>query len=147
MVDRRSTTGYCTFLSRNPVTWRSKKESLVARSSAETKFRAMAETVCELLWLKIILEDLKIEWDGPMRLYRNNKFAISITHNPMQHDRTNHIEIGKHFIKAKLDSGLIYTPYISTDPQLVDILIKILCSTKFQTSISKLGMENIYSPV
>ena len=147
MVDRRLTTGYCTFLSGNPVTWRSKKQSLVARSSAEAKFRATAERVCELLWLKIILEDLKIKWDGPMRLYRNNKSAINITHNPMQHDQTKHIEIDRHFIKGKLDSGLIYTPYISTDPQLVDILIKILSSTKFQTSISKLGMENIYSPV
>ena len=55
-----------------------------------------------------------------------------------------HIEIDRHFIKEKLDSGLICTPYVSTDRQLVDILTKCLSSTKFQVSIFKLGMENIY---
>ncbi|KAG8471344.1 hypothetical protein CXB51_036384 [Gossypium anomalum] len=68
MVDRRSTSGYCTFLRGNLVTWRSKKQNVVARSSVEAKFRAMALRVCELLWLKIILEDLKIKWEGPMKL-------------------------------------------------------------------------------
>ena len=56
------------------------------------------------------------------------------------------MEIDRHFIKEKLDSGLICNPYVSTDRQLADILTKHLSSTKFQTSISKLGMENIYSP-
>ena len=93
IMDRRSTSGYCTFLGGNLVTWRSKKQNVVARSSAEAEFRAMAQGVCELLWLKIILEDLKIKWDGPMRLYCDNKSAISIAHNPVQHDRTKHIEV------------------------------------------------------
>ena len=61
IVARRSTTGYCTFLGGILVTWKSKKQSVVARSSAEAEFRAMAQGVCELLWLKIILEDLKIK--------------------------------------------------------------------------------------
>ena len=56
------------------------------------------------------------------------------------------MEIDRHFIKEKLDSGLICNPYVSTDHQLADIHTKHLSSTKFQTSISKLGMENIYSP-
>ena len=58
----------------------------MARSSAKAKFRTMAHEVCELLWLKIILEDLKIKWDSPMRLYCDNKSAINIAHNPMRHD-------------------------------------------------------------
>ncbi|KAG8496181.1 hypothetical protein CXB51_009524 [Gossypium anomalum] len=106
MVDRRSTSGYCTFLGGNLVTWRSKKQNIVARSSAEAEFRAMALGICELLWLKIILEDLKIKWEGPMKLYCENKSAINIAHNPVQHDRTKHIEVDRHFIKEKLDSGL-----------------------------------------
>jgi len=53
----------------------------------------MAQGICELLWLKIILEDLKISWDKPMMLYCNNKSAISIAHNPVQRDRTKHIEV------------------------------------------------------
>ena len=81
-----------------------------------------------------------------MRLYCGNKSAISIAHNPMQHDQMKHIEIDKHFIKEKLDNGLICTPYASINHQLVDILTKGLSSTKFQANTSKLGMENIYSP-
>nr|KYP52584.1 hypothetical protein KK1_025538 [Cajanus cajan] len=85
IVDRRSTTGYCTFLGGNLVTWRSKKQGVVARSSAEAEFRAMAQGICELLWLKIILEDLRIKSEGPMKLYCDNKSAISIAHNPPPH--------------------------------------------------------------
>ena len=132
IVDKRSTSGYCTFLGGILVTWRSKKQNVVVRSSAEAKFQAMAQGVCELLWLKIILKDLKIKWDGPMRLYCDNKSTISITHNLVQHDRTKHIEIDRHFIKEKLDSGLICTPYVSTHGQLADILTRGLSSSVFQ---------------
>lgn len=85
MTDRRSTTGYCTFLCGNLVTWRSKKQSVVARSSAEAEFRAMALGICELLWMKQVLEDLKIQCEGPMKLFCDNKPAISIAHNHVQH--------------------------------------------------------------
>ena len=86
IINRRSTFGYCTFLGGNLITWKSKKQNVVAQSSAEVEFRAMAQGVCELLWLKIVLENLKIKWDGTMRLYCDNKSAISIAHNPTQHD-------------------------------------------------------------
>ena len=123
-IDRRSTSGYCTFLGGNVVTWRSKKQNVMARSSAEAEFRAMAQGICELLWLKVILEDLRIKWEGPMRLYCDNKSTISIAYNPVQHERTKHIKIDKHFIKEKLDSDLICTPYVPTGGQLADVLTK-----------------------
>lgn len=97
IIDRRSMTGYCTFLGGNLVTWKSKKQNVVARSSAESEFRAIAQGLCELLWLKIILDDLRVKWAGPMKLYCDNKSAINIAHNPIQHDRTKHIEIDKTF--------------------------------------------------
>ena len=75
------------------VTWRSKKQNVVARSSAEAKFWAMALAICELLWLEIILHDLNIEWNEPMKLYCDNKSAINIAHNPVQHDRAKHVEV------------------------------------------------------
>lgn len=81
-----------------------------------------------------------------MKLYCDNKSAISIVHNPMQHDRTKLIEIDRYFIKEKLDSGLICTPYVSTRGQLADILTKGLSSSVFESFVSKLGMVNIYSP-
>ena len=61
VTDRRSTTGYCSFVGGNLVTWRSKKQSVVARSSAEAEFRAMAQGMCELLWVQIILSDLGLK--------------------------------------------------------------------------------------
>jgi hypothetical protein len=146
IVDRRLTFEYCTFLGRNLVTWRSKKQDVVARSSAEAEFWAMAQGICELLWMKIILEDMKIKWDGSMRLYCDNKSAISIAHNPIHHNWTKHIEIDRHFIKEKLESGLICTPYVSTHGQLVDVLTKGLSSSMFRSIISKLGMKNTYLP-
>ncbi|KAK2974430.1 hypothetical protein RJ640_011327 [Escallonia rubra] len=146
LTDRRSTSGYCTFLGGNLVTWRSKKQPIVARSSSEAEFRSMAQGICELLWLKIILKDLKIKLKTPMKLYCDNKSAINIAHNPIQHDRTKHVEADRHFIKEKLESGLICTPYISTKGQLADILTKGLASSAFYRIVSKLGMENIYSP-
>ena len=82
-MDRRSTTGYYTFLGGNLVTWKSKKQNVVVRLSAESEFRVIAQGLCELLWLKIILDDLRIEWDDPMKLYCDNKSAINIAHNPI----------------------------------------------------------------
>ncbi|KAL0386245.1 UNVERIFIED_CONTAM: Retrovirus-related Pol polyprotein from transposon TNT 1-94 [Sesamum radiatum] len=61
IIDGRPTSGYCTFLGGNLVTWRSKKQPVVAQSSAEAEFRAMVHEICELLWLKIILDDIRVK--------------------------------------------------------------------------------------
>jgi len=99
-TDRKSTTGYCMFLGGNLETQRSKKQNVVARSSPEAEFRAMAQGMCELLWLKIILNDLKVACEEPMILYCDNKSAISIVHNPVQHEKTKNIEIAYLFTKG-----------------------------------------------
>ena len=83
IVDRRSIAGYCTFLRGNLVTWKSKKQNVVARSSASSGFRAITQGLCELHWLKIILDDLRIKLDDPMKLYCDNKSTINIVHNSM----------------------------------------------------------------
>ncbi|XP_022774064.1 uncharacterized protein LOC111316344 [Durio zibethinus] len=89
--DRRSTFGYCTKVWGNLVTWRSKKQSIVARSSTKTEFRALAQGTCELILLKRLLEELKMSMEYLMKLYCNNKASISIAHNPMHHDQTKHV--------------------------------------------------------
>jgi len=71
-----------------------------------------------------------------------NKSAISIAHNLVQHYRTKDIKVGRHFIKEKLDNDLIYTPYVSTQSQLADILTKGLNFINFDRFVLKLGMEN-----
>lgn len=127
------------------MTWRSNKQSVVARSSVEAEFRSMALKICEFLWLKIILEDLKVRWKALIKLYCDNKSTINIARNPVQHDRTKHVEVDRQFVKEKLDGGLIRTPFMSTGNQLADLLTKGLLGVVFQKIISKLGMKDIYS--
>ncbi|CAJ2656182.1 unnamed protein product [Trifolium pratense] len=146
VTNRRSTSGYCTYVWGNLVTWRSKKQGVVARSSAEAEFRAMAQGICEGLWIHKVLEELKIKIELPLKLYSDSKAAISIAHNPVQHDRTKHIEIDRHFIKEKLDAGIICLPFVTSSQQTADILTKSLARPTFEHLIGKLGMIDIYAP-
>lgn len=66
---------------------------MVARSSAEVEFRVMAQDACELLWIKLLLSDLGMSQTDSIRLYCDNKVAINIAHNPVQHDTIKHVEI------------------------------------------------------
>ncbi|XP_028101868.1 uncharacterized protein LOC114301153 [Camellia sinensis] len=84
---KRHTSGYFTLVEGNLVTWKSKKHKVVARSSAEAKFRGMAHGVCELIWIRNILRDLGIDYAKPMNLHCDNKVAIEIAQNLVQHDR------------------------------------------------------------
>nr|CAN69183.1 hypothetical protein VITISV_004340 [Vitis vinifera] len=144
--DRRSTTGYCTHVWGNLVTWRSKKQSVIARSSVEVEFKAVAQGMCEGLWLQKLLEELHITVELPIKLYCDNKVAISISHNPVQHDKIKHIEVDGHFIKEKIEKGTICMTYIPTREQLADIFTKGLQKFSFKDFICKLDMINIYDP-
>ncbi|RVX19140.1 Retrovirus-related Pol polyprotein from transposon RE1 [Vitis vinifera] len=110
--DRRSTSGYFTFVGGNLVKWKSKKQNVVARSSAEAEFRA----------------------------------ACDIAHNPVQHDRTKHVEVDRFFIKEKLDDKIVELPKIRSEDQLADILTKAVLSQVFSKFLDKLGMCDIYAP-
>ena len=84
--DRKSTTGYCTFLGGNLITWRSKKQTVVARSSAEAEHGAMAHTSCELMWINHLLEELRFVVKLPMTMHCDNQAAIYIASNPVFHE-------------------------------------------------------------
>ena len=81
--DRRSTSGYFTFVGGNLVTLRSKKQNVVSRSSAEAEFKGMALGICEALWLRLLLMDLGYLPRQPIRLYCDNKTTCDIAHNPV----------------------------------------------------------------
>ena len=98
--------------------------------------------MCEGLWLQKLLEELHITVEFPIKLYCDNKAVISISHNPVQYDKTKHIEVDKHFIKEKIEKGTICMTYILTKEQLTDILQK----SSFEDFICKLDMINIYDP-
>ena len=144
--NRRSTSGFCAFVGGNLVTWRSKKQSVVARSSAEAEYRAMAQGVCELLWLKKLMQDIHLLRKESFLLHCDNKAAISIANNPVQHDRTKHIEIDRFFIKEKLDDQSLRINYTNSGSQLADVFTKSLCSRLFHSFICKMGMRDIHTP-
>ena len=74
----------------------------MARSSAETEYRAMAVATCELIWLKQLLQELRFEKDRQMTLVCDNQVALHIAYNPVFHERTKHIEVDYHFIERRL---------------------------------------------
>ena len=119
--------------------WRSKKQNVVARSSVEAEFRVVAHDICEVLWIKQLLEELKAASPLPMKVFCDNKAVIAIAHNPVLHDRTKHVKVDKHFIKEKLENGLIVMPYIPTVEQVANILTKGLPNKQFDDLVSKLA--------
>ena len=99
---RRSTSEYCVLVGGNLVSWKSKKQNVVARSSAESEYRAMATATCELVCLKQLLGELKFGKIDQMELVCDNQAALHVTSNPVFHERTKHIEIDCHIVREKI---------------------------------------------
>ena len=123
---RKSLTGYCVFLGDALVSWRSKKQSIVSRSSAESEYRAMATTTCELTWILHLLQDLHVKHDKPVLMFCDNQAAIHIAANPVFHQRSKHIEANCHIVRNKILDGALKTFYVSTKNQLADVFTKAL---------------------
>ncbi|KAL5743958.1 hypothetical protein ACOSP7_026823 [Xanthoceras sorbifolium] len=113
----RGELGYFTFVGGNLVTWRSKKQKVVALSSVEAEFRGMTKGLCELLWLKSLLEEIGCSPEFTMNLFCDNKVMITIAHNPVQHDRTKHVKVDQHFIKQKLEDKVVQFPFVKSEDQ------------------------------
>jgi hypothetical protein len=144
--DRKYTSGYCMFVGGNVVSSKSKKQSVVARSTAETEYKAVALSVAELLWLRALLVELKMDQGGKMKLWCDSKSTISIVNNPVQHDRTKHVEIDRFFIKEKLDNRLLELGYVTTSEQVADCLTKGLSSLDLMRFCDKIGLMDIFRP-
>lgn len=106
----------------------------------------MANGVCEILWIKRVLKELQLEADLPMKLFCDNKAAINIAHNLVQHDWTKHVEVDRYFIKENLESRIICIPFIKSEDQTTDILPKGLFKPIFDSIVTKLSMFEIYAP-
>lgn len=143
--DRKSTLGYFMFVGGNLVTWRNKKQKVVALSSAEAAFRGMMNGLCELLWIMRLLTELGFAPTLEMELFFDNKSTIAISHDPVQHDRTKHVEVDWHFIKENLEEQIICFPFVKSEDQLADILTKAVSSKEFYNSLDKLRMRDLYA--
>ena len=118
----------------------------MARSTAEAELRSMASGLCELMWLRILLTELQLYKKGPLQLYCDNQATIKIVNNPVQHDRTKHIEIDRHFIREKLAEGLLQVDFVRSENQLADVLTKGVSVVSFEKLCSKMGLINIFAP-
>lgn len=138
-VTRRSTSGFCIMLGDSPISWKAKKQNVVARSTAKAEYKALALTVCEVSWLQALLKDMGVKDLPPATLKCDNLAALSIAAKPVLHERTKHVEVDCHFIREKLKSGSMTTTHVPSSEQLADLLTKPLSVKKHHYLLHKLG--------
>jgi len=139
----RSTSGYFTLVGGNLMTWRSKKQKVVALSSVEAKFWEIAKGITEVLWIKKLKIEIGFPPQLPSQLKCDNKTTISISKNPIQYDRTNHVEVDRHFIKEKIEDSSVELPFVRSEDQLADILTKAVTGRTFTRVLSKLSISDL----
>lgn len=138
--DRRSTSGFCIKLGDNILSWCSKKQSVVARSSTEAEYRSLALASTYLIWIMQLFSKLKLPLEAPSLLWCDNQGAITLAFSPTFHSRTKHIEIDVHFLRKKVQSRQLNIRYNPTKDQSVDLLTKAVSPSRFDHLCSRLGV-------
>ena len=105
----------------------------------------MTQSVCEIMWLHLPLMEVSIKTPVPAKLWCDNQVALHIASNLVFHERTKHIEIDCHFVREKIQPGLISMGYVKTSEQLDDIFTKALNGDRVSYLYNKLDMINIYA--
>ena len=116
------------------MSWRSKKQSCVALSTAGAEYMALSSAAQEAVWLREFYKDLDSELSNPIPIFEDNQAAIKMAKNPQYNGRSKHISIKYHFIREQVSSNLIELRYCRTDDMIADIFTKGLSAMKFLSS-------------
>ncbi|XP_039778621.1 uncharacterized mitochondrial protein AtMg00810-like [Panicum virgatum] len=135
---RRSMSGFCIFFGDSLVSWSSKRQAIMSRSSVEAEFRGVANAAAECCWLCHLLGELHIKIDKATLLYCDNVSVVYLMKNPVHHGCTKHIELDVHFIREKVAIGEIRTLHVPTRQQIPDIMTKGLPKAVFEDFRSSL---------
>ncbi|GJX32641.1 ribonuclease H-like domain-containing protein [Tanacetum coccineum] len=138
---RRSTSGYCVFLGDNLLSWSAKRQHTLSRSSAEAEYRGVANVVAETAWLRNLLRELHSPLSTATLVYCDNVSAVYMSANPVQHQRTKHIEIDIHFVRDMVTAGQVRVLHVPSRFQYADIFTKGLPSALFEEFRSSLSVR------
>jgi len=136
----RSLSGCCVFLGSSLISWKTKKQKTVAKSSAEAEYRSMSTTASELVWLTHLMDDFHIPVHYPITMHCDNKAAQHIAENPVFHDKTKHIRIDCHYIRDMVLEGLLQTAHVSSQAQIANIFTKPLSDVQHHFLCSRLKL-------
>ncbi|GJQ99103.1 ribonuclease H-like domain-containing protein [Tanacetum coccineum] len=139
---RRSTSGYCVFLGNNLLSWSSKRQFTLSRSSAEAEYRGVANAVAETCWLRNLLRELHTPLSTATIVYCDNVSAVYLSSNPVQHQRTKHIEIDIHFVRDLVTTGHIRVLHVPSRYQYADIFTKGLPTALFDEFHDNLSVRS-----
>ena len=142
-TDRKSITGWIAMINGDPVSWASKKQSVVSQSSCEAELYAEAAAMNELKWLRGLMNEIGLIHDdeeSPV-LYGDNQSTQEVTKNGVKSERTKHIDIKYHFVTDEVVSGRIRLQWISTTEQLADILTKALGHQQHRKLVNQLMID------
>lgn len=138
--DRTSPSAYLVFLGHNLISWSSKKQHTVARSSTEVEYRDVATTAAEILWLRSLLFELGISVVSSPPIYCDNVGATYLCDNPIFHSHMKHIAIDFHFVRRYIQDGALCVTHVSVADQLADALAKPIPSKRLQQLCVKIGV-------
>jgi hypothetical protein len=138
--DRHSYSGYIATFGNSVISWKSRKQPVVAASTTEAEYISLFEAGQEAKWFLTLLDSLKVKLSNKLTLFVDNQSAIALANNPMYQQRTKHIDIKNHWIREFIGEGKAETKYIPTNDQLADFLTKALAKKKHINSIIKLNI-------
>nr|GEV69519.1 copia protein [Tanacetum cinerariifolium] len=143
---RRSTSGSAQFLGDKLVSWSSKKQKSTAISTTEAEYIAMSGCCAQILWMRSQLTDYGFDFNK-IPLYCDNRSAIDLCCNNVQHSRSKHIDICHHFIREQVERGVVELYFVTMDYQLADIFTKALPRHRFELILSHLDkMADVNAP-